>query len=173
MDTLTLKYNLQEISKATIQFAKELTWNDFSDNFCFVIMPNVLDDSDHLDNDERINLEQRKEELNKLLTIGEVIDRLWFSEKVPVWINVSIYKATKRKTIIELMTSRRFRKDDYMHKNTGFPPFHIAIPTPPYQKGNEKFDINWKHNKFKLKFHAWLWRSRNRKMIRKKIKNAP
>jgi hypothetical protein len=150
MDTLTFKYNLEEISSATIKFARQLTWNDFSDNIYFVIRPNAHDDSDHLDNDERINLGQRKDELNKFLTVDEVIERLWLSEKVPVWIDVSVYKATKRKTIIELMTSRRFRKDEYMHKNTGFPPFHIAIPTPPYQKNNEKFDINWKHNKPRL-----------------------
>lgn len=172
MDSLTFKYNLEKISNVAIRFARQLTWNDFSDNIYFVIIPNALDDSDHLDNDERINLAQRKDELNKLLTINEVIERLCFLEKVPVWINVSVYKATKRKTIIELMTSRRFRKDDYMHKNTGFPPFHIAIPTPPYQKNNERFDINWKHNKLKLKWNAWLWNYRNRKWIRDKIKNA-
>lgn len=168
MDVLTFKYNLQKASNETIRFAKELTWNKFSDNLCFVIKPNVLDDSDHLDNDELINLAQRRKELRKLLTIDEVINRLCFSERIPIWINISIYQTKKDKTIIELQTSRRFRKEDYMYKETEFPPFHIAIPLPPSLDGTEKFDINWKYNKFKLKLSAWLWRFKNRKLIKTK-----
>jgi len=163
MDTLTFKHNLQEVSKETIRFAKELTWNTYSDNIYFKIRPNILDDSDHLDNDERVNLGQRITEIEKKLTIDQVVERLCFSDRVPVWTNVSIERVTKKSTIIELITSRRFRENDYMHKDSGFPSFHIAIPTPIYRNERGKFSINWRHDKFKTKFYTWFWRSKTRK----------
>jgi hypothetical protein len=158
MNKQTLKYNLHEIAKETIRFAKELTWNKYSDNVYFKIKPNVLDDNDHLDNDERINLGQRKAELDKILTIDQVVDRLCFADRVPVWTNISIERTTKKWTIIELMTSRRFSEDNYMHKDSGFPPFHIAIATPIYRNEKEKFNINWRHDKFRTKFYTWIWK---------------
>ncbi len=161
MEKKVFKENLHQISKTTLEIARKITWNDFSENVYYIIQPNVLEESDHLDNEEKKNLRGRKKELSETLTIDQVVEKLCFSDRIPVWINVSVAKATKQKTIIELLTSRRFRKDDYMFKDTDFPPFHITIPTPMNLKENEKFDINWKYKKLKLKLERWKWKFDN------------
>ena len=155
------KENLDGISKLTLEIARKIAWNNLSENVYYIIRPNILADSDHLDNEEKTNLKERKKELRKTLTIDQVLSRLYFSERIPVWINVSIAEATKKKTTIELVTSRRFRKDDYMFKNTDYPPFNIAIERPINLKENERFDINWKHKKLKLKLDYWKWKFEN------------
>ncbi len=157
------KENLDGISKLTLEIARKIAWNNLSENIYYIIRPNILADSDHLDNEEKTNLKERKKELRKTLTIDQVLSRLYFSEKIPVWINVSIIEATKKKTTIELVTSRRFRKDDYMFKSTDFPPFNIAIERPINLNENERFDINWKRKKLKLKLDYWKWKFENRR----------
>ena len=157
------KENLDGISKLTLEIARKIAWNNLSENIYYIIRPNILADSDHLDNEEKTNLKERKKELRKTLTIDQVLSRLYFSERIPVWINVSIAEATKKKTTIELVTSRRFRKDDYMFKSTDFPPFNIAIERPINLNENERFDINWKRKKLKLKLDYWKWKFENRR----------
>ena len=161
MEKGVFKENLDGISKLTLEIARKMVWNNLSENVYYIIRPNILADSDHLDNEEKTNLKERKKELRKTLTIDQVLSRLYFSERIPVWINVSIAEATKKKTTIELVTSRRFRKDDYMFKNTDYPPFNIAIERPINLKENERFDINWKHKKLKLKLDYWKWKFEN------------
>lgn len=161
MEKGVFKENLDGISKLTLEIARKMVWNNLSENVYYIIRPNILADSDHLDNEEKTNLKERKKELRKTLTIDQVLSRLYFSERIPVWINVSIAEATKKKTTIELVTSRRFRKDDYMFKNTDYPPFNIAIERPINLKENERFDINWKHKKLKLKLDYWKWEFEN------------
>lgn len=158
MEKEVFKENLEGISKLTLEVARKIAWNDFSENVYYIIRPNILDDSEHLDNEEKTNLRERIDELGKILTIDQVLARLYLSEKIPVWVNVSISKVTKKKTIIELLTSRRFRKDDYMFKKTDFPPFNIAIPRPMNINENERFDINWKHKKLRLKLDRLKWK---------------
>ena len=163
MEKGVFKENLDGISKLTLEIARKMVWNNLSENVYYIIRPNILADSDHLDNEEKTNLKERKKELRKTLTIDQVLSRLYFSEKIPVWINVSIIEATKKKTTIELVTSRRFRKDDYMFKSTDFPPFNIAIERPINLNENERFDINWKRKKLKLKLDYWKWKFENRR----------
>ena len=157
------KENLDGISKLTLEIARKIAWNNLSENIYYIIRPNILADSDHLDNEEKTNLKERKKELRKTLTIDQVLSRLYFSERIPVWINVSIAEATNKKTTIELVTSRRFRKDDYIFKSSDFPPFNIAIEIPINLNENERFDINWKRKKLKLKLDYWKWKFENRR----------
>ena len=156
MKAEAFKYNLQEISRKTVLYAKERTRNRYSENIKYIIQPNILEDSEHLDNFELTNLAERRKELKKVFTLEQVVERLFFLERVPLWINVSIENTTTKETVIELLTSRRFRKDEIMHSNEGFPPFHISIPIPPNIKENERFDINWKNNKLKMKLKNWF-----------------
>ena len=161
MEKEVFKENLDRISKLALEIGRKIAWNDLSENVYYIIRPNLLADSDHLDNEEKTNLRERKKELRKPLTIDQVLSRLYFSERIPVWINVSIAEATNKKTTIELVTSRRFRKDDYIFKSSDFPPFNIAIEIPINLNENERFDINWKHKKLKLKLDYWKWKFEN------------
>jgi hypothetical protein len=149
MDRETFITRLNEASISALKLAKEFTFNEIGENLIYKIKPNSLDLSDHLTGLEKENLSNRKKELNKSLTANEVADRLMFENKVPVWINCSVIRSTKKITTIELFTSRRFRDDSELyHKMETYPPFHVVIMNPPYLYDNkEKFDVNWRYKK--------------------------
>jgi len=81
--------------------------------------------------------------------VNEVADRLILDNKVPVWINCSVIRSTRKISTIELFTSRRFRDDSELYHNLeNYPPFHAVIINPPYLFDNkEKFDVNWRYKK--------------------------
>ena len=93
MEKEVFKENLDRISKLALEIGRKIAWNNLSENIYYIIRPNILADSDHLDNEEKTNLRERKKELRKPLTIDQVLSRLYFSERIPVWINVSIAEA--------------------------------------------------------------------------------
>jgi len=149
MDKETFITRLNEASNSALRFAKEFTFNQIAENMIYTIKPNSLDLSDHLTDFEKDNLRSRKKELNKTLTVNEVADRLILDNKVPVWINCSVIRSTRKISTIELFTSRRFRDDSELyHKLENYPPFHAVIINPPYLfDNNEKFDVNWRYKK--------------------------
>lgn len=149
MDKETFIIRLNEASESALKLAREFTFNEIANNLIFIIKPNSLDLSDHLTDSEKENLITRKKELNKTLTANEVANRLILENKVPIWINCSVIRSTKKITIIELFTSRRFRDDSELyHKVETYPPFHVVIMNPPYLFDNkEKFDVNWRFKK--------------------------
>jgi hypothetical protein len=149
MDKETFITRLNKASNSALKLAREFTFNEITENLIFKIKPNSLDLSDHLTDSERENLIARKKELNKTLTANQVADRLILENKVPIWINCSVIRSTKKTTTIELFTSRRFREDSELyHKMETYPPFHAVIINPPYLFENkEKFDVNWRYKK--------------------------
>jgi len=149
MDKETFIKRLNEASNSALKLAREFTFNELAENLIYTIKPNSLDLSDHLTDFEKDNLSVRKKELNKTLTVNEVADRLIHDNKVPLWINCSVIRSTRKTTTIELFTSRRFRDDSELyHKMETYPPFHAVIMNPPYLFDNEeKFDVNWKYKK--------------------------
>ncbi|RIJ46263.1 hypothetical protein D1614_20035 [Maribellus luteus] len=153
MDKETFIKRLNEASNSALKLAREFTFNEIADKLIFKIKPNSLDLSKHLTDSEKENLIARKKELNKTLTANEVANRLILENKVPVWINCSVIRSTKKITTIELFTSRRFRDDSELyHKIETYPPFHAVIMNPPYLFDNkEKFDVNWRYKKSRLR----------------------
>lgn len=149
MDKETFITRLNEASDSALKFTREFTFNSIAENLIFKIKPNSLDISDHLTDSEKENLIARKKELNKTLTANEVANRLVIENKVPIWINCTVIRSTKKITTIELFTSRRFRDDSELyHKVETYPPFHVVIMNPPYLFDNkEKFDVNWRFKK--------------------------
>lgn len=149
MDKETFITRLNEASNSALKLAREFTFNKIAENLTYTIKPNSLGLSDHLTDLEKGNLINRKKELNKTLTVYEVADRLIVDNKVPVWINCSVIRSTRKITTLELFTSRRFRDDsDLYHKTETYPPFHAVIMNPPYLFDNEeKFDVNWRYKK--------------------------
>lgn len=154
MDKETFISRLNEACSSALKLARESTFNEITDNLIYTIKPNSFDLSDHLTDLEKENLSNRKKELNKTLTGNEVTDRLILDKKAPAWINCSVIGTSKGKTIIELLTSRRFRNENELyHQKEGYSPFHALIQLPPYLSMDlkEKFDINWRRKKIQTK----------------------
>lgn len=142
--------------------------NLISENVEFLIEPNCREISEHLNEKELNKLVELNKLEGKLLDSKEVSSLLYDSGQVPLWINTEIYRSSKNKTKIKLICSRRFRDEmDLNHKMDEFPPFHLLVPLPPWQKDEEKFNINWRHQTLKRKWHALTWKWRYRKKLKR------
>jgi len=155
VDRETFRQRLKSASESAVKLAREFTFNEIYENFVYKIVPNCLDSSSYLTEYEIENLECRRKELNIFFSAEEVLDKLIIENKVPVWINCSVIRSTRKKTTIELLTSRRFRDDSELyHKSENYSPFHSLIQFPPYFQfdSSEKFDVNWRDKKIQTAF---------------------
>lgn len=147
MEKVKFAHNLAEATKKLIDFTKTLCYNDFSDNYKYIITPNSREvSSDHLNEKEITVLNTWNKFEGKLLTANQIVDLFHHDNKVPIWIDTSVYEARPDLTVIDLYCSRRLREEsELMHP--GLPPFHLQVATPPDNLKFEidgKFDVNWK-----------------------------
>ena len=151
MDKEKFRRHLDEATKRLIDFTRTLCYNDFSDTFQYIITPNsrIVDkDDEHLNEKEISVLKSWNKYEGQLLTANQVIDLFHHDNKVPVWIDTSVYESRPDLTVIDLFCSRRLREEkDLMHP--GLHPFHLQVSMPPNNlkiEINGKFDVNWKKN---------------------------
>ena len=150
-----LKDNIDGALVSLINLTRGLCYNELTENYKYSIKPNQEMVDSHLDTDE-ISFHKRILAIkDRQLDKNETLNLLWFDNKVPLWINISVMQSTESTTMIELLTSRRLRgESDLNHKADKFPPFHIAVPLPPGLKDGEKFNTNWRIEKKKKGFWA-------------------
>jgi len=148
MDTSTFRQHLDNSLKLLLDITRQHCYNDISEDFKFIIQPSGTDFHDGLNDYEKKNLTILNQFGNRLLTAEQVIDLLYHDNKVPLWINATIYESKKDLTVIHLFCSRRLRHDnDLFHQAVKYPPFNVLVPLPPdplRKEINGKFDINWK-----------------------------
>lgn len=146
MDKLKFKHHLSEATKLLFEFTKTLCYNDLKDNCQYLITPNSRTVDEHLSEEEILILKKWNRYEGKLLTDNQIIDLLHHHNKVPVWIDMTIYEARPDVTVIDLFCSRRLRDEtELMHP--GVPPFHVQVSIPPDNlkvEINGRFDVNWK-----------------------------
>jgi len=149
MDKVKFKHHLDEATKRLTEFTKTLCYNDLKDNYRYLITPNsrtVAKDDEHLNEKEKSVLNTWNEYEGQHLTANQIVDLFHHNNKVPVWVDMTIYEARPDVTVIDLFCSRRLREEnELMHP--GLPPFHLLVATPPDNLKIEiegKFDVNWK-----------------------------
>ena len=84
---------------------------------------------------------------NSFLTADQIVDLFNHDNKVPVYVDTTIYEAGQDFTIIDLFCSRRLRDDNELYHQGQIMPFHLQVATPPDHLKLEKdgkFDVNWK-----------------------------
>ena len=141
-----------------IDFTATQVKNKISKNVYYRIVSNFPEKSDHLTAFELDKLEQLIALEKNLFTAQEVVDLLFENALVPLWINTEVYRSKRRKTIVILICSRRFREEkDLFHKADAYPPFHLLVPLPPWRKEGRKYDINWQHQKWKRNYYKWKY----------------
>lgn len=78
-------------------------------------------------------------------TAIDVINTLWRSKKVPVWINISVSGINNKKTIIKLLCAGRYSSNsgELYYLDNGTEPFGIKSPDLPinYEEG-VKFSLH-------------------------------
>jgi hypothetical protein len=142
------KDNLNGAIDSLIKVTMQLCSNSLSSKYRFIVRPNAETVDSHLDHEEILFHSQIMTYKDKYITDKEAIDLLWTNNKVPLWINTSVFESSDTWTTIEFQTSRRLRTENELNKIADqFPPFHIQVPLPPDQVNGEKFDINWRQGK--------------------------
>lgn len=141
------KENLKENIEICIVNLKRLAqihcWNKISPNLAFII-------SDFNEFERSNFFEQRKvrNKINKskpILSLDAVIEILNKEYKDLYDINLYIFKASKKETIIEIQYYRKsnFKPVYFEFVKNEKTMFHSKISKPYYVKNNNKFDINW------------------------------
>ena len=148
MDASKFRQHLDNSLKLLLDIARQYCYNDFSETFKFIIQPSGTDFHDGLNDFEKRKLTILNRYADKILTFDQVIDLLYHDNKVPLWINTTVYESKKGLTVIHLLCSRRLRHDNELfYGAVKYPPFNVLVQLPPdslRKDINGKFDINWK-----------------------------
>lgn len=168
MDKFTFRKHLSDASNLLVEFTCQYCYNDISKNFKYRIIPNsrtVEKNDNQLTQNEISILKTWNKYADKLLNTDEITDLLHRENKVPVWINITIYEASADFTIIDLLCSRRIRDDNELYHKGPVMPFHVQVAMPPEHLKIEregKFDVNWKkHQDGKRKSNALFSKFKN------------
>lgn len=159
-------FHLQGASLVSLKFAeryvKDKLTTDFKYNIIFT-PPNIYGNVDQFD------FHPEDEGIIKLnLTDNEVVDLLYRKNKIPVWINISVVKSSRKSTTFNLLCAGRYskNKEEYYYCDDGFPPFGIKSPTFPigYREG-EKFWLKKRQftsiiDFIRIKAKLKLWKKR-------------
>lgn len=132
----------------TVEFSQQFCSNTFSQNHRFKIIPSSKMLAFQLAPEEITILKLLTKSQDKLFSKEQVIELLFYKNRVPLWINITIYESAPDITIFELLCDGRFREDRALNYQADkYPPFHplVSVPSQNLEKDiPEKFDINWK-----------------------------
>ena len=163
----TLDQTIKDSTKNLIQMVRKHCWNHISDNCVYIISEIENDDKDFFQK----RIERNKTNKTKTpKTIEETTNKLKEIYSNIYDINFYVYKAKKRKTIIEIQYfPKSLLATNFLEKvKENEPIIHCKISQPPYiEKNTEKFDINWEHNELKYYWKMFWWKRKT-----KKIKNV-
>lgn len=158
---------LKEATEATINFTSNYCSNNLSRDCEYLIVPSDRNTSGHLDAMELEVLKRWNVYENKALSFEKTINLLCHNNRVPLWINISVFESISKKTRIELLCSRRLREEKELMYQQEIPPFHIqaSFPFTYYDEVvGAKFDVNWRHRRVKRNiFGAFIMKLFTRK----------
>ena len=144
-------------SKQLLELTDVYVSNELSDNMWYMVVPSNPEKSDHLTSFELEQLDRVNCFAGEGLSATQVITLLWLDRRVPLYINMEVWKSEGERTLIQLLCSRRYRQDQDLLRGTDTnPPFHIQVGLPPEYQQGQKIDVNWKCEKPKSN---WLQRS--------------
>jgi len=140
MDKQKFKQHLDDSLRFLVELTGRWCFNEFSDNYKFSITPNSRTPHSGLNKDEIRMLRLFNTYEGILFSRDEVIDLLHHNNKVPLWINTTIYESLPDLTIVNLFCSRRFREDkDLLYFVDKYAPFHLLVPVP-FEYSSSKLD---------------------------------
>ena len=116
------------------RYVKDKLITDFKYNVIFTPSHHTINpgDFDFYPEDEGI--------IKLNLTDNEVIDLLYRNNKIPIWIDISVLKSSRKSTTFNLLCAGKYsdNKEEFYYRDDGSAPFGIKSPT---------FPINYKEGK--------------------------
>ncbi len=147
-----LQKQIEESVPKLLDIARGLTWNKFSDNCKFIVTE--IKNSEKSSHIQR-QLRKKENDLKTPAPLQELMPTLQHLYENLFDINLYIYRAEKKLTVIDIRYYSKSSlepsyKQQVMHEQ---PMFHCKISMPPWL-GNkkDKFDINWEHNEWRIKW---------------------
>ncbi len=126
-------------SYASFKFAKEFVKNDLKPEFKYDLELNISHDNPELKQFDIYPEDNEKKHFD--LTDKEVVEILWRNNKVPVWIDIAVSKADRKKTTFRLLCAGRYSddKNEFYYTDGGSGPFGIKSPNHPigYKEGTK------------------------------------
>ncbi|MFZ6051533.1 hypothetical protein [Halocola ammonii] len=164
-----LRNRLVKSTEKLILLSQDLVSNSLSGNTKFLIEPNDRTESEHLNEKEIQKLHEFNQLEGQLFDFDETSELLVDEGIVPLWVNSEIVHSTKERTVVKLICSRRLREEGELNNLVSeFPPFQPLFSLPPWFQVGKKFDINWRHQKFKRLWYSLTWKLRHKSMQRQR-----
>lgn len=130
------------VSYVSFKFAQEFLLNDLKPTFRYDLELNASNDTPEETQFETYPEDNGKKHYN--LTDKEVVNVLYRNDKIPVWIDIAVYKSNEETTTFKLNSAGRYSddKNEFYYAQRGSGPFGIKSPNLPfnYKKGS-KFRI--------------------------------
>ncbi|PQA92887.1 hypothetical protein B0A69_11990 [Chryseobacterium shigense] len=138
----SLEGNIRNSAVQLIQLAEDRCWNKISHHLTFIV-------SDFNEFGENFRKKRKlRNKINKYKVpqpLDAVIGVIKKEYQDLYDINLYIFKALQKETIIEIQYYRKSNRElDYHDKIKDYPPMlHAKITQPGYSLEGEKFDVNW------------------------------
>ncbi|OCA80359.1 hypothetical protein BBH99_15895 [Chryseobacterium contaminans] len=160
------KENLKEKIEICIvniqQLATTNCWNKISSNFVFIVS-----DFNEFEGENFFERRKSRNKVNKskiILSLDLAIDILDREYQDLYDVNLYIFKANKKETIIEIQYYRKSNlASDYLKMvKDNEPMYHAKILKPYYVKDSNKFDVNWESGGLRYLWNHFLAQIRYR-----------
>lgn len=162
-----LEIDIKNGVEQLLKMAKNLCWNKISSNCLFILSEIEEGGGQNFLEIQRIrnhkNNKKTPKRLNDIvLELSKIYDILYD-------VNLFIYKAESKRTIIEIRYYPKYSLDkDYLLLVKDNPPmWHSKLTLPPYhEKGKSKFDVNWEQGGFRHFWKLFWWKMKKEKSFK-------
>ncbi|MFD2943067.1 hypothetical protein [Flavobacterium notoginsengisoli] len=132
-------FHLQGASFVTLKFAERYVKDKLVTDFKYNV---ILTVASNIDGSNKFDIYPEENDIIKLdLTEIEVVDLLYRNNKIPIWIDISVLKSSRKSTTFNLLCSGKYSNDknDYYYNQNGSGPFGVKSPKLPinYKEGNK------------------------------------
>lgn len=153
MNTNEFHELLNVFTQCAVKFARQYVLETLPDEILYYVELNCSADA-NCDAKFRTYPEDEKK-VYKYVNAEQVAQILVRENRIPVWIDISVMRVRKGKTIVELLCAGRYTddKEELYYKSRGQGPFGIKSPILPidFAESKEKFYLNERYTlKFKL-----------------------
>lgn len=126
----------------SFKFAKQYLKNRLVPEFRYDVYLNISNDDSSLTQFDIYPEDNERVEIG--LTDKEACELIYRGGKVPVWIDIAVYKSNRKTTTLKLLCAGRYsdNKQEYYYQSQGTGPFGIKSPSLPvdYEEG-QKFKL--------------------------------
>ncbi len=155
---MELKQQIESCTFSLLGEAEKMTKNKISHN-CKFIISEIKPLSENLIVERALRIKENNKK--RPCSLDDLMPHILSLYPNFYDVNLSIFKATRNETIIDISYFSRDSLDSSFKELVKDKPcmWHFKISQPPWiDDSNKKFDINWEHYGLRTRFLTWLQR---------------